>query len=316
MTTAVAYIGGTGRSGSTLLERMLGQAPGYWSVGELMYIWERGLRRNDRCGCGTRFLDCPFWSQVGDAGFGGWGGVDAESMARLRRTVVRHRNLVQMAPGRIGALAGSVGEYRELVARLYSAIRDVSGATVIVDSSKDVAYALLLRTVGALDLRLIHLVRRSHGVVHSWSRQIRQPGVGDGSGYMSMHPPWWSVGLWLTDNLLFDVMGRRMPHATRMRYEDLVASPRSELRRALDELGLPSDGVEASLAESGMAKLTISHALSGNPMRFQTGNVALRPDESWRASMSRRRRLAVSAATWPMLWHYGYLRAPKARVRP
>jgi hypothetical protein len=314
--TTVVYIGGTGRSGSTLLERMLGQAPSYWSVGELLSIWERGLRRNDRCGCGARFLDCPFWSQVGDAGFGGWGRVDGEAIARLRRSVVRHRNLARIARGRGGALAGPVSEYRNLVARLYTAIHDVSGTSVIVDSSKDVAYAVLLRTVDGLDLRLIHLVRRSHGVVHSWSRQIRQPGVGDGTGYMSMHPPWWSVGLWLTDNLLFELMGRRMPHATRMRYEDLVSSPRSELRRALDELELPSDGAEASLAEAGTARLTISHALSGNPMRFQAGSVPLRPDEAWRTLMSGRRRLAVSAATWPMLWHYGYLRAPKAGLRP
>ncbi len=309
--TLVAYIGGTGRSGSTLLERLIGEAPGYWPAGELMFIWERGLIRGDRCGCGARFRECPFWSDVGGAAFGGWDRVDADRAARLRRATIRHRNLARLATGRHGALAGPLAEYRDLTARLYRAIGEVSGAPVIVDSSKDVAYAVLLRSLEGLDVRLIHLVRRSHGVVHSWSRQIRQPGIGDGAGYMSVHPPWWSVGLWLADNMLYDLLRGRVPHAARLRYEDLVADPPRELERVLGDLGLPSDGAASACSGEGAARLQARHALSGNPMRYQSGSIALRLDETWRTAMTRRRRAAVSAATWPMLWRYGYLPAPR-----
>ena len=54
----VLFIGGLGRSGSTLLDRMLGQLDGVWSVGELVHIWQRGLQENNLCGCGRRFRDC------------------------------------------------------------------------------------------------------------------------------------------------------------------------------------------------------------------------------------------------------------------
>jgi len=50
--STVLFIGGLGRSGSTLLDRMLGRLDDVWSVGELVHLWERGLSQNNRCGCG------------------------------------------------------------------------------------------------------------------------------------------------------------------------------------------------------------------------------------------------------------------------
>src|SRR5206468_2970805 len=40
----VLFVGGLGRSGSTLVDRMLAQMPEATSVGELVHIWERALR--------------------------------------------------------------------------------------------------------------------------------------------------------------------------------------------------------------------------------------------------------------------------------
>jgi hypothetical protein len=39
----VLYVAGTGRSGSTLLARVLGEADGFVAAGELRYVWQRGL---------------------------------------------------------------------------------------------------------------------------------------------------------------------------------------------------------------------------------------------------------------------------------
>ena len=40
--TRVLYIGGWGRSGSTLLATQLGSLGGYVSVSELRYVWQAG----------------------------------------------------------------------------------------------------------------------------------------------------------------------------------------------------------------------------------------------------------------------------------
>ena len=305
--TPVAYIAGAARSGSTLLERILACVPGFCSVGEIVFIWERGLRRNDRCGCGERFADCPFWTEVGLAAFGGWDQVDAAEAIALWRAVDRHRHLLSLAgrAQRGGSLGSELEAYRSLTGRLYQGVRDVSGAEVIVDSSKHVGYALVLRDTPGIDLRLIHMIRRSHGVAHSWTKRVVKPGVGDGE-YMSVHGTSWTIGLWLTDNLLFDLVSRSMPGSARLKYESLVADPVSQVRRVLTELGLGTSDLSLNFLSDSAAALPASHALSGNPMRFQRGQIALRADEDWREAMSAPRKAVISLATWPLLRRYGY----------
>ena len=68
----VLYIAGVGRSGSTLLERMLGAVPGAVNTGELNAIFSRVSQQDQRCGCGEPFSECPFWREVGAEAFGGW----------------------------------------------------------------------------------------------------------------------------------------------------------------------------------------------------------------------------------------------------
>jgi len=317
MSIPLVYVGGSARSGSTLLERLLGGIPGFCSVGELMFIWERGLKRNDRCGCGARFHDCAFWTQVGDVGFGGWSQVDADEASWLHATLDRHRNLDRIARLRHpGKLKAAMAAYADLTDRLYQAVRTVSGASVIVDSSKHVSYALLLRDLPNFDFRLVHLVRRSHGVAHSWSRRVRKPGVGDGSSFMSVHPSYWTVGLWIADNLLYDIVARQLPRTTRLRYEDLIADPNAQLRRILGELDLAAVDQTFSFLDAASAGLPATHAFSGNPMRLRQGSVVLRLDDDWRTAMSRPRRAMISAATWPLLRHYGYSIAASPHPRP
>src|SRR2546423_2884961 len=69
--TDVAYIGGAGRSGSTILALALGQLPGFVAAGGVRNLSERGLQGNYLCGCGAHFPECTFWDQVGREAFGG-----------------------------------------------------------------------------------------------------------------------------------------------------------------------------------------------------------------------------------------------------
>src|SRR3989337_1492741 len=60
----ILYIGGAGRSGSTLIELILGNMPGFFSVGEIRYFWEYVLEEDLSCGCGEIITSCTFWSKV------------------------------------------------------------------------------------------------------------------------------------------------------------------------------------------------------------------------------------------------------------
>ncbi|HMB70712.1 MAG TPA: sulfotransferase, partial [bacterium] len=66
----VLYIAGNGRSGSTLLDVILGQIPGFFPVGEVRNVWDYGVVENRPCGCGEAFHDCPFWSRILSGAYG------------------------------------------------------------------------------------------------------------------------------------------------------------------------------------------------------------------------------------------------------
>ena len=170
------YLAGLGRSGSTLLERLLGEMPGACPAGEIVHLWLRGVRDGERCGCGQPFLACPFWEAVGQEAFGGWAQVDVDRITRLRAQVDRSRFLPQLAsPALRRRLQPALGEYVGYYRCLYAAIAQVSGGPVVIDSSKHASLAFCLRSCPGLDLRVIHMVRDSRAVAYSWSKIVDRP---------------------------------------------------------------------------------------------------------------------------------------------
>ena len=59
----VIYIAGSGRSGSTMLERALGEMPGFVNVGELIDLFRHVARQGERCGCGELVRRLPVLDQ-------------------------------------------------------------------------------------------------------------------------------------------------------------------------------------------------------------------------------------------------------------
>ncbi len=312
----VLYIAGVGRSGSTLVERMLGAVPGYVNTGELNAIFSRVASQDQRCGCGERFSACPFWVAVGEDAFGGWPTVTAR-MSYLQPRVVRQRHVPRLAMGWAGpTYLRELDEYLDVHRRLYEAVSTVAGAEIVVDASKSTAQLFALRRLGSLDLRILHLVRDSRGVANSWSKAgIRKPQsqLGDTMGTYAPHR---LAVLWAALELESTLLSATSPHAARVRYEDLVARPRPTLERALVRLGLPV--TEAGLSHVGehSVALAASHGVGGSRTRFDEGVIELHLDDAWRSALPARDRWTVTAVTLPQLIGYGYVgRHPRLPVR-
>jgi UDP-N-acetylglucosamine transferase subunit ALG13 len=304
--TPVAYIGGAGRSGSTLLERILGQIEGLCAVGEVVNLWERGVLRNQLCGCGAAFRACDFWREVGHQAFGGWEAVDVRMVLELDRAVNRHRFLpLMLGPFPSPSHRRQARAYGEIQRRLYYSIQHVSGCRIVIDSSKEAAYAFLLQETEGIDLRLLHLVRDSRGVAHSWTRRIPRPEVTERPAFMPTYRPARAAAEWVLDNMLFHALARRVSRHF-LRYEDFVARPRRETEKVLTFLGESFCEETLGFIGSGGVLLDRTHSVSGNPMRFIHGSVQLNPDEEWRRVMDARHRAVVSTLTWPLLHRYGY----------
>jgi Sulfotransferase family len=310
----VVYIGGCGRSGSTLLDRMLGEFPRLCPVGELRFIWQRGLLENQRCGCGKPFRECPFWMAVGEDAFGGWDNVDAEDMAALERATDRHRYLpFLIAPWLWPGYRRRLRRYTDVLARLYRGIDHATGGGVIVDSTKDPPFAFLLRHVRELELQVVHLVRDSRGVAFSWTKRIRKPEKVESVDYMNTYHPVEMGFRWMVFNLCFHLLARLGVPRLPMRYERLVRSPRVEIERIGALLSEDFADEDFGFLRDDRVELGIQHTVSGNPMRFEQGTIQLALDEAWKTQLDPTGRRLVSILTFPLLLCYGYVRP--ARVR-
>jgi hypothetical protein len=302
----VVYIAGASRSGSTLLAMLLGTIPGCVSVGEVRHLWRRGVEHDQLCGCGERFSSCPFWSEVGDRAFGGWDLARSRRMLALQSRVDRFRRLPALALLRVASRRRAlVDEYLEATSRIYDAAAEVAGSSTVIDSSKSASFALLLGRMQGVDASILHLVRDSRAVAHSWTRRRAMPEVTDREEYMATFGPFKAAAMWAGSNGALDVIDRTSSvPSVRLRYEEMVRGSSAQLRALAGALGIDEAAV-SSLAGPEVP-LTVQHTVAGNPARFARGGVVLRPDDEWRHTMRSRDRRAVEMLTWPLLARYGY----------
>ncbi|MFA9432417.1 sulfotransferase [Egicoccus sp. AB-alg2] len=299
----VLYIAGWQRSGSTLAANLMGELPGYFHAGELYYLWDYVWHDNTLCGCGRRFHDCPLWSAVIATAYPE--GVDADWMRAAATDTTRTRRMAGLAwPASRERRLAEAETFRRSLDRVYRAIATVTGAAVIIDSSKWPSYGLLLDASSAVDLRVLHLVRDPRAVAHSWLR--RKQLIDRPDQHLEMYrSPAASSARWLVWNLAVEAYWREpSDDVVRLRYEDLVAAPGRELLAALERLGLPAGSLP--LVSSHEARLGPNHTVSGNPDRLRHGVTRIRSDDEWRRSLPVRHRLTVDALTLPLMWRYGY----------
>ena len=296
----VIYIIGSGRNGSTLLSRLLGQVPGCCSVGEIRSIWTR-LIDDNYCGCGELFSRCPFWSRVVERAFGDEVNFEPAEVRALAHRLDRIRRLptVMRSEG-----PNDLKRFRRLQSRLYEAVAAESGCDVIVDSSKAFGHLAILQGVPGLEITPIHLLRDPRGVAYSWARKKARPDHHRGAAHMPRYSPARTAMMWYL-NLLADVVPSSKPLA--LRYEDMVASPGPVLASILEAVGEPT-AEPFGFLDGHSAELQPVHSVAGNPSRMTTGPVEITLDEEWRRSMKASQRLTVTCLSAPLLLRYGYWR--------
>jgi hypothetical protein len=307
----VLFVGGWGRSGSTVLDRILGQVPGVFSAGEVREIWERGCLENRPCGCDKPFSDCEIWSEVGRVAFGGWSNLDLHEALRLRFSLDRPWMvplLVATAP-----IRRDVDRYTRILDALYRGIFEVTGAEVIVDSTKIPSHAYLLRRLRWMDLRILHLVRDSRGVAYSWQKLVEKKVSRGAPQYLQRYGPIGASIRWLVYNAQTAALARLGVPYRRLRYEDLMEDPRGWTERILAYSGIAATPGDLPFVAPDEAVFEPNHTVDGNPVRFSTGVTRLRADEEWRTNLSPADRALVTLATLPGLLRYGYHPLPIGR---
>jgi hypothetical protein len=267
------------RSGSTILTSALGASPGYFAAGELGNLW-RWTADGGRCACGQSLRDCSIWSSVLSESIGR----DPSDAQLQRLATLRDRAISKQGAIRRLLRLEPHAEYLEARRALYDAVAKVSGAAVIVDSTKHGLDALVLRKDERL--RFLILDRDSRAVVTSEMAQRKsRHGVADWelpptrSAWPSF-VSWWLVTA--TGKLLATCERRR---SLALRYEDFCRDAVDTLDRVSRLSGVP---VDVPVKDGCIDLPAISgHQCSGNPARFAIGRVRIEEDLRWKQELPR-----------------------------
>ena len=290
----VIFIAGAGRTGTTLLDLILGQLPGFVSGGELIPTDRIVVSNGSTCSCGAAVHACPFWAPVIARAFPG---LDAEQVERTNAASRKLRPWPRAAL-RFLPLIGRQARARLCVeggrfVPLYRAMLAVAGAKVLIDSSKGPAHGLALLARPELDVHVVHLVRDSRATNFSWTRRP----------FTKRWPVWLAALRWAERGVGVPLLRFGARSYVRVRYEDLISQPRVEVERILASLS--EEGADLAFLDGEWTPKR-HHMLSGNPRVRSSERIRLSLDDEWRTAMPLLDRLVITALTWPLLIAFGY----------
>lgn len=301
--TNLVYIFAASHSGSTLLAMLLGAHPDICTVGELKATSKSmGAPDRYRCSCGTLIRECRFWQTISDGmAMRGFqfditdAGTDFRSSASayarkflgpLHRDQVLERfrdAALWLSPTWRGELARIQRKNTAMI----RTIGDVTGAKVIVDSSKTaLRLKYLLRNPG-IDVKIIRLIRDGRGVALTYveERQIS----------MAKAACEWRRGNEAAENLLRGIDRTRWIET---RYEDLCADPDGVLTGLFNFIGVdPTQAVRDFRA--------VEQHVVGNNMRLSTSS-EIKLDEQWKEVLTDERLDDFDRIAGELSRRYGY----------
>jgi hypothetical protein len=315
----VLSIVGPGRSGTTVLAGILGGVEGVVDVGELRWLWRRGVLEQRTCGCGVPVPACPFWTPVLAKVMAGRGGTPVDfavDVAAAQNLLVSRRHRLRVIRSAAGGIEWPPLEpVRTVTAQVVQAVAEVSGARVVVDSSKRAQDAAVLAGLDDVDHYVLHMVRDPRAVAFSWGKRDKAIRVAGGTRAMGSRGLLSSVSRWIENGLGAEALRPYVPgdRWLFLRYEDFAAHPRATIARILAFLG--EDGTLPFSADDSVV-LDVNHTVAGNPNRFHVGQVTIRIDDEWSRRMPRHRQLLVQALTWPLRLRLRRLSAGSGTSRP
>lgn len=287
----IIYVLSNGRSGSTLLDLLLGMHSQVWTMGEAQILpWDVKENRLP-CGCGSPVIECDFWQPVlGDIPLGQ--GKYSIEYFRERHTggkAVRIIHILDML------LFKMPSRGRRLAAEEYAVVNDTYFRVVkkraedycnkkiewLVDSSKDIYRLFWLSASQKFEIKVIFLTKDPRGFVFSMTK-----------ANINNHQKLIRFSLrWLVENSLFLFLCKTpllVQNYLHIRYEDLTSSPAQSMTKISDFLGINYDNVNLDNFRE-----YVNHAVAGNPMRQESEN-KISLDEKWRKNLPS----ASQSITW------------------
>ena len=282
----VVYIMGCGRSGTTILDIILGSHSGFLSVGELNNFKEAWLKKKI-CSCGVSVQECEIGKNIGN--------LFLNKLDLYRYNIERQRSLGKHFFNLYDPQKLQV--YNFYIYTIFNKIKKTSFARVIIDSSKSVGRAFALLKNDMIKVKVIHLIRDPRGVCYSFQKKnIITP-----EKNVFVFLLYWNI-INLLGSLVGLLYGKK--YVLRIKYEDIV----SNYNKTLDQLAvfLEEDLTDLKKKLKESMPLDKGHISSGNRIRTQKQPVKLKSDFEWLIKLPLYKRVIITILCFPLMLIYGY----------
>jgi hypothetical protein len=303
----VLYIVGAERSGSTLVDTVLGNHPDIVGVGELGQIVKLGYKESERCSCGKVLDDCEFFEQVRALYLARTGDSDFDYYERLRVKYESKRAWPKLLFGLVKS--SEISEYCARTRAILESIAEVSGRPMVLDSSKKFSRLVALSFCREIQIVPIHLVRHCCGFVYSTKKSQLRTGFANKTVVVKPKPTimavlHWNVVNWLSlASLAFLRFRRGQSQWVFTSYETFCDDPETSLR----DIGSAINLDMASLAgrAGGGETFDILHKVGGNLMKYNQ-TLKIRFDDAWKRELPKATRFATWFFSWPLMFFYSW----------
>ncbi|MFV0644494.1 MAG: sulfotransferase [Sphingomonadaceae bacterium] len=285
---SVFYISGSGRSGSTLLERVLHSSRAVSAIGEFHCLWRLPMA-DINCSCGNVLTEDAIWQEI--LAKAQISGSDISELSRLENEVSRSgyiaRHRFSLASLR---KEPQVQRFLELQFRIFDAASSVMNTPVIIDSSKAGPRAWILACQP--NMHIIHLYREPADVIASWRSRKFDKGLGTDMQRLSVTKAaadWWKA----------EAMARKLSGqapVTFIDYEAMCREPRKEVGHLLKALSLESLPPVQWCSDTSFMTGGNYHSLNGNPDRFYQGEIEISHRDANMKQYSGMERKAIQMA--------------------
>jgi len=261
----ILYIMGTGRSGTTILEILLKNSVGISGVGEVTHIFKDGFIKDVVCSCGQHVSNCEMWSHVKNSCE--WPKENYPDIDELFVKIAWHSHFPVVSLGLIGEKDKQ--RYRDINSCIFKKFSEISGASVIVDSSKYAGRGLQLARMFPDHVKVICLTREPAGLVSAFGKSDAE----EQKSKSLISTLVYYVYTMICFRIVKTLLGKRVLH---VRYEDLISGPIQTLNRIEGWCGHNLSRSCEYISENQW--LDVGHIVTGNRLRRQ-GRVIFMPSQ-------------------------------------
>lgn len=301
------YIASIGRSGSTLLESMLGAHSQIATCGEL-HIWPHEIAQGGvrPCACGKSSVDCPFWAEMRQR-------VDPLLQPQPQIHFFRERHNAgktlrkerlqefvrrESSPETVEMIQTYGRNNDEVFRSFLNLIQIPPGQNIqwIVDSSKDPYRLLWLVRSNLFNIKVLHIIKNPHAFIYSVTKNVQK------NIFSYLYTAVKQSAKWSIENYLISQIAHHHLTASNyllVNYERLAAHPAETLKEICQMIGC--DFEEQAIHNFRQGGV---HTIAGNPMRYEKRGIAL--DERWKNSLSTPKKTVTESVTWMNRANYGY----------